>query len=119
MDQEEIEWLNAFRGKTLQYIRQARVPGSTIPFVRIGFTDGSNYQVHPKDDVYFEACMLNSIRKARAVKHIDFIVPDQIGESWMVEVRTNTYPLFMLMGRHSNDVSLFPFILKKEIVNVQ
>jgi hypothetical protein len=107
----EEEWLRHFKGKTLLSVRPTYSEGSRIPSVTVTFTDASVFLISPREGIYFEGCLINVLRKARPIEKIECEVdPDDC----YLEVRADTFPLFILLGQNKRmDDNRFPFNLEE------
>lgn len=105
---EQVNWTDELQGKTLQSIRTRHEDDGPRPYVAVYFTDGSAYHLNIKPDVYFEAAMFNSLRKAQPVEKVIF---HQMGRSTHVEVWARTFPLFLVRAKGGDS---FPFMLTKQ-----
>lgn len=106
---DEVNWITEFQGKTLRAIRTRHGENGTVPFVLVMFDDGSTYEVHVKDDTYFEAAMFNSLRRAQPVSKVHIFTG---GNRTTVEVKAETFPLFLLRAVDRRERG-FPFELVK------
>lgn len=106
----EKHWLSELQGKTLKGVRPIHDNGP-VPDVRLMLTDGTTYIVSVPDGVYFEACLINTLRRAQPVH--DVIVTTK-GNDTKIDVRSKTFPMLTLRATvKSGDKDLFPFSLVK------
>ncbi len=107
---EADAWNDELLGKTLRGVRPTHNSGP-VPEVVMLFTDGSTAKISVLDEVYFEACLINTLRKAQAVA--DVTVDTNFAGSHTIEIRSRTFPLVVLRavnkGRPPED---FPFRLE-------
>jgi hypothetical protein len=117
MEQIENDWLDELKGKTLLAIRAHHYDNTPVPTVGISFTDGSTYEVISKPGVFFEGCLINTLRKAQPI--VDILVIIDRNDT-MVEVAADTFPLFMLTAQNKHiPRGEFPFVLtRREDLNV-
>lgn len=107
---EPTDWLPTLYVKTLQAIRPSHDNGS-VPDVNLLFTDGSAFLLSVKPGVYFEGCLINTLRKAQPIANV-LAVTGGDGD-WCVEIRSLTFPLIMLLARNKDlPHDEFPFELK-------
>jgi hypothetical protein len=114
---EEIEkqWRDLFAGKTLYGIRPQHESNTGVPAVDVTFTDASAFTIEVKDGVYFEGCLVNTLRKAQPV--VDVLITEQDGDV-MLEVQSKTFPLFVLMAQNKRlPVGEWPFTIKAKVVS--
>lgn len=110
-DLEVDDWSEALVGKTIRGVRPTHDNGP-VPDVTLLFTDGTTAIISVLDEVYFEACLINTLRKTQPVVAVN-ISDDQLDErGYVVEIRSRTFPLLVLRavnkGRPPED---FPFRL--------
>lgn len=106
----EACWLSQFEGKHLQSIRPIR-HDTPVPSIGVSFTDGTEYLVEIKQGVYFEACLINTLRRAQPV--YDVII-ERTNHDTVVEVRAQTFPMFELRAvNRTLPVGNFPFRLSQ------
>lgn len=107
----EEEWLRHLQGKTLVSVRATYTDDSRIPSVLVSFTDDSRFKISPREGIYFEGCLINVLRKARPIESVVIEVdPDDC----FIEVRADTFPLFIMLGENKRmDDNRFPFILEE------
>ena len=107
---ESDSWNDALLGKTIRGVRPTHDNGP-VPEVVILFTDGTTAKISVLDEVYFEACLINTLRKAQAVA--DITVDTDSAGSHTIEIRSRTFPMLVLRainkGRPPED---FPFRLE-------
>lgn len=116
----ETSWLAEFSGKTLHAVRTRRHPKDamkdSVPWVEVTFTDGSRYEIHIQNGLFFEGCLYNALRKAQPVDRILFL---DRGPRFIIEVKARSFPLFILRSydehRKQGPVRMdyMPFTLKK------
>lgn len=82
-------------GKTLRGVRPSHDNGP-VPDVNLLFTDGTAITLSVKPGVYFEACLINTLRKAQPV--VDVILSHDGGGDHKLEVRARTFPLLTLLA---------------------
>lgn len=109
MDQEKL-WLHELLGKTIRGVRPVH-DGSPVPMVNLLFTDGSTYQISVASNVYFEACLINILRKAQRVE--DVIITTQ-GNDTKVVVRAKTFPMLQLRVVNKGDAEV-PILLTRTV----
>lgn len=107
--QTQEEWLAEFKDKTIRAVRSAHV--GPVPSVHVDFTDGSKYEVFVRAGVFFEGCMINTLRKAQPI-HDVLVVTD--GTDTYLEVSAPTFPLFILLAVNKQiPEGDFPFWLER------
>lgn len=82
-------------GKTLRGVRPTHDNGP-VPDVNLLFTDDTGLTIKVKGGVYFEACLINTLRKAQPVT--DIILLNEGGGDWKLELRARTFPLIKLLA---------------------
>lgn len=103
--EREKQWLSFLKGKTLLGLRPHRNQGP-VPCVHIQFTDGSTYTVSPVQGVYFEGCLINTLRKARPVTDVMIF---QVSGETCIQVESESFTLFELYAQNKwCDSSIFP-----------
>lgn len=108
---EKDEWWDELDGRVIQAVRTGYFSGpGTKPHIKMLMKDGNSYAIVVREDVYFEGCMLNTIRHAQDIDHITFQRKDK---HHTVEVWCKTFPLFILRARNGSSCpgSQFPFQL--------
>ncbi len=103
-------WNDALLGKTFRGVRPTHSNGP-VPEVVLLFTDGTQATISVLDEVYFEACLINTLRKAQPVAEVNIsFTPETTDRAYTIEVRSRTFPLLVLRavnkGRPAED---FPF----------
>jgi hypothetical protein len=105
----DTEWLAALEGKTIRGVRPTHDNGP-VPDVNLLFTDDTAFTLSVKPGVYFEGCLINTLRKAQPIMNV-LVVTDGFG-SWSVEIRSRTFPLMQLLAvNKDNPTDEFPFEL--------
>lgn len=103
------DWLVEFKDKVVSALRSKHE--GPVPSVWIEFTDGSKYEVFVRAGVYFEGCMINTLRKAQPITDV-LCVSD--GADTYLEVAASTFPLFLLLAVNKKiPEGDFPFWLEK------
>lgn len=111
MDHEK-SWLSEMEGKTITAVRPVR-PVGPVPTVNLAFADGSEYTVEPKRGVYFEGCLINTLRRAQPVETVDI---HRDGRFTLITVEAGEFPLLMLSAENKSlDSKEFPFVLRRLI----
>jgi hypothetical protein len=104
----ERVWTNTFEGKTIKSIRPRHRDGGA-PTVDLSFTDGSAFEIAILDGVYFEGCLINTLRRAQPVLSV---LVWRVDYHWTITFESATFPLIMLEAsnrqRNSTD---FPFVV--------
>lgn len=104
----ESIWMNELGGKTIVGIRPVRET-SPVPQVRMIFTDGSEYLVEPRAGVYFEGCLINTLRRAQPITEV---VIERDEDETYVELRAKTFPLLEMRAvNRTLPRAHFPFLL--------
>jgi hypothetical protein len=107
---ESDAWNGALLGKTIRGVRPTHDSGP-VPEVVMLFTDGTTAKISVLDEVYFEACLINTLRKAQAVA--DVTVDTDFAGSHTIEIRSKTFPLVVLRAvNKGRPVEDFPFRLE-------
>lgn len=103
------QWNTAFVGKTIRGVRPTHDNGP-VPDVNILFTDDTAVTISVKPGVYFEGCLINTLRKAQPTTGV-IVTPLGFG-SYCIEVRSRTFPLLQLLATvKEGDLEDFPFVL--------
>lgn len=106
------DWLAELKGKTLRSIKTEHNRDDSVPSIVIEFTDDTSYTVTVKEGVYFEGCMINTLRKAQPITDLVFL---KEGPDTLVEFVADTFPLFILLAVNKKiPVGDFPFWLEKD-----
>jgi hypothetical protein len=103
------DWLRRFEHKNIQMIRPFR-DDSPVPEVLLKLTDGAEFIIGVHEGAYFEACLINTLRKRQPIEAV-FVSDNEHGD-YYVEVRCATFPLFVLTGVH-RETRQFPFTIKE------
>lgn len=104
------EWGSALKGKTIRGIRPAHDNGP-VPVVNMLFTDDSAVTISVVDGVYFEGCLINTLRKAQPIEDV-VIRGDETFGHYEIAVRARTFPLLELRAvNKDNRADEFPFVL--------
>jgi hypothetical protein len=104
----EQDWLSQMGGKTINAVRPTH-PNGPVPQVRLGFTDGTEFIISPKRGVYFEGCLINTLRKAAPVTDV---LIERDGTGTMLSLGSRTFPLLVLMAVNKGlPSSEFPFVI--------
>jgi predicted CopG family antitoxin len=88
----EKHWLSEFQGKTIRGVRPTHEFGP-VPQVNLMFTDGTAYLLSIKEGVYFEGCLINTLRRAQSVSDV---VIKFYGKDISLEIRSKTFPMLEL-----------------------
>jgi hypothetical protein len=81
-----------------------------VPDVNLLFTDDTALTISVKPGVYFEGCLINTLRKAQPI--VDVFMTTAGTGSYTVEVRSRTFPLLVLEAvNKDNPTDEFPFML--------
>ena len=105
----EADWQSLLVGKTIRGVRPTHDNGP-VPDVNLLFTDDTSFTLSVKPGVYFEGCLINTLRKAQPIVNV-LTVTDGFG-SWSVEIRSRTFPLIQLLAvNKDNPTNEFPFML--------
>jgi hypothetical protein len=112
MEHEDIErrWQAELKGKELIGLKTIH-PAGPVPHVQVWLKGGGLYVIKPGENVYFQGCMINTLRKPQP---IDLVQIAQEGRDFYVEVWSETFPLFSLIGVQRGDIAEFPFALTRE-----
>jgi hypothetical protein len=105
----DVDWLPILQGKTIRGVRPTHDNGP-VPDVNVLFTDDTALTISVKPGVYFEANLINTLRKAQPI--VDVIMSTAGSGSYTVEIRSRTFPLLVLEATNKdNPVDEFPFVL--------
>ena len=105
----ENAWIDKLKGKTLTYIRPHFE--DKTPRVVLHFNDETWYEVSTKPGVFFEGCLVNTLRKAQPIADV-VCVRDNV-DTYM-EVSAGSFPLFILLAQNKQrPADDFPFELKE------
>ena len=105
----DADWQAMLAGKTIRGVRPTHDNGP-VPDVNLLFTDDTSFTLSVKRGVYFEGCLINTLRKAQPVVSV-LTVTDGFG-NWSVEIRSRTFPLMQLLAvNKDNPADEFPFML--------
>lgn len=106
------DWLPLFEGKTIRGVRPTHDRGP-VPDVNLLFTDDSAYTISVKPGVYFEGCLINTLRKAQPVTNV-LVVSDVLAGAYTVELRSRTFPLLQLLAVNKEiPYEEFPFEIEQ------
>ena len=112
----ESHWRSQFVDKTVLSLRPKHDTTNGVPKVELVFTDSTMFTIGVVEGVFFEGCMINTLRRAQPVVDVA-IVPDEHG-AWMIEVSARSFPLFMLMAENKGiEHHAFPFTLDRRVSN--
>lgn len=87
--------VTALVGKTIRGVRPTHDNGP-VPDVNVLFTDDTALTLSVKPGVYFEGCMINTLRKSQPIT--DVVVRADGGADHSLEIRSRTFPLLLLLG---------------------
>lgn len=105
---QERAWIEELKGKTIKGVRPEHKSGP-VPTVRLQFTDGTNYDLEVRRGVFFESCLINTLRRAQPIHRVVMV---QTGDDTMLELRTKTFPLLQLCAVNKElATGEFPFVL--------
>ena len=107
IDAHAADWLRQLHGKTIRGVRPTHDNGP-VPDVHVLFTDDTALTISVGEGVYFEGCLINTLRKSQPV----FAVrgdTDGVG-NFTLEIRSRTFPLLVCRAR-TDDPDEFPFSL--------
>lgn len=106
------EWPALLVGKTVRAVRPAHDRGA-VPDVHLMFTDNTAFVLSVKAGVFFEACMLNTLRKAQPIAAVQPIhVPGD--SNHYLEIRSRTFPMMHLIAVNREiGPDEFPFELRE------
>ena len=105
----EADWQSLLVGKTIRGVRPTHDNGP-VPDVNLLFTDDTSFTLSVKPGVYFEGCLINTLRKAQPIVNV-LTVTDGFGR-YTVEIRSRTFPLLVFEAvNKDNPTNEFPFML--------
>lgn len=107
IDAEAADWLRQLQGKTIRGVRPTHDNGP-VPDVNVLFTDDTALTISVQPGVYFEGCLINTLRKAQPIVGVRGYT-DGAG-NFRLEIRSRTFPLLVLRAR-TDDPDEFPFLL--------
>ena len=107
----ENSWLSELQGKVLRGVRPTHENGA-VPQVNLMFTDGTTLVVSVLEGVYFEACLINTLRKAQAIHDVSITTR---GRDTKIDIRSKTFPMIHLRAVNKElPAGEFPFVLTKK-----
>lgn len=105
------DWFPEFRGKTFKSVRPRSDNGVRVPIVDIHFESGEHFVLAVREGVYFESCMINTMRRAQPVTEV-LIYRDN--GTWNVEIETLEFPMLFISAQVRDDnFEEFPFKLEQ------
>jgi hypothetical protein len=107
LDGVASSWQQQLQGKTIRGVRPTHDNGP-VPDVNVLFTDDTALTISVRDGVYFEGCLINTLRKSQPVADVRADT-DGIG-NFTLEIRSRTFPLLLLRAR-TDEPDEFPFLL--------
>lgn len=91
----EADLVKSLVGKTIRGVRPTHDRGP-VPDVNVLFTDDTAITLSVKPGVYFEGCLINTLRKAQPITEV--IVRADGGGDHSLEIRSRTFPLMLLLA---------------------
>lgn len=106
----EKEWMAQLGGKTIKGVRPQH-NNSPVPEVSVLFSDGTAYLITVKPGVYFEGCLINTLRRAQPIEKVVVLT---LGTDTIIEIRTKTFPLLQLVAQSRGEAHDQPFVLTQK-----
>lgn len=110
MEHEKL-WLNELVGKTIRGVRPVHHDNDPVPTVNLMLTDGSAYSIAVADGVFFEACLINILRRAQRIH--DVIITTKHNDT-KVDVRSKSFPMLHLRVVNKGEAE-FPLTLTRTV----
>lgn len=105
----QVEWLTELKGKTIKAVRPNH--NEDVPSVRLLFKDDSEFELFVRTGVYFEGCLINTLRRAQPIVDIVMVAD---GDETYIEFAAETFPLLILLAVNKKLApGNFPFWLEK------
>ena len=109
----ENTWLSQLQGKTIKGVRPTH-DGGPVPQVNLMFTDGTAFLLSVKPGVFFEGCLINTLRKAQPIHNV---VISTRGNDTKIDIRSKTFPLMHLRAVNKElGPGEFPFLLEAKVL---
>lgn len=110
MNDADDSW-QILEGKVLRGVRPTHDNGP-VPEVVLLFEDGTTFTARVLPGVYFEGCLINTLRKAQPITKVTV---DTVEARTIVTLRCRTFPLIQLMAVNKElEVGVFPFRLDEK-----
>lgn len=106
----QADWLALLQGKTIRGVRPTHDNGP-VPDVNLLFTDDTALTISVKPGVYFEGCLINTLRRAQPIVEV-VLVGDAVTGIYTLTIRSRTFRLLEMMAVNKDlPADEFPFML--------